>query len=250
MPLGMPNAPKRGWFSSVTMSGQIAFQGELSYYLLYLLDYSLEVTSIKSKPFTIDYEIAGKKREHTPAFLVIEDGYEVITDCKRSVSLSSEKTLAWYEGVGEWCAENGYAFRVYTEKQILSGFSLENIMRLKRYALHKVTVDFRASVFSVASTAPDSLSLQALIDELPQYSRQTALESIFHMAYRHEVELDINTGPISLASKVSLAGRANIAGMAGMAAMAAMAGTSYQTGSGSARNTSRQATDPIGTSAA
>lgn len=244
MPLGTPNLPKRGWFSSVTMGEQLAYKGELSYYLLYLLDYSLEVTSIKSKPFTIDYEIAGKEREHTPAFLVIEDGYEVITDCKRSVSLSSEKTLDWYEGVGEWCAENGYAFRVYTEKQIFSGYSLENIMRLKRYALHKVTVDFRATVFSVVSTALDSLSLQALIDELPQYARQTALESIFHMAFHHEVELDINTGPISLASKVSLAGSANIAGMA------AMAGTSYQAGSGSARNTSRPATDPIGTSAA
>ncbi len=71
-----------GQFPSMKMNRMIAFESLLERDFIYLLDYDPGITWFEEQPVRIEYVQEEKLRHYTPDFLLLEQGHQVLVECK------------------------------------------------------------------------------------------------------------------------------------------------------------------------
>ncbi len=120
------------------MQRMIAFESLIERDYLYLLDYELDIEWFVEQPLTIEYRHDGKPLHCTPDFHVVAAGRDVLVECKPQALVDKEENQRKFGAACTWCTNRGWTFRVVTDRDIRTGFRLQNVKLLTRYARHRV----------------------------------------------------------------------------------------------------------------
>ena len=192
-----------GRFPSLKMGRMIAFESLLERDFIYLLDYDLRVEWFEEQPLTIEYLHEGQALHYTPDFHLIEAGQHVLIECKPERFVDRDDNPRKFAVAREWCIARRGEFRVVTDQQLRTGFRLQNIQRLTRYARMTVDMNLCRQIESClrATSAP---TLQALAQHLDPVDPQRVTAHVLHMAYHHQLELPLDMAPLSGGTSVTL----------------------------------------------
>src|SRR5258708_29523779 len=80
-----------GRYPSLKMGRMVAFESTIERDYIYLLDYEPAVTSFAEQPLTIDYFCDGTMFHYTPDFHAVENGQNVMVECKQIRFVETEE---------------------------------------------------------------------------------------------------------------------------------------------------------------
>jgi hypothetical protein len=182
----------------------IAFESLIERDFIYLLDYEEDVEWFEEQPLTIEYEHEGKILHYTPDFHLIENGRDVLVECKPTKFVTNEENRRKALAACNWCALQDWVYRVVTEKQIRKGFRLQNVKLLTRFARQVVSPDVRMCIYALISNYQGQPSIESLVRTLSPENPSAMFAGILRMAFYHEICLPINDALISVHTRVSL----------------------------------------------
>jgi hypothetical protein len=198
--LGRRKGPRRFLYPAVTTGQWIHCKSEVAFNYLYLCDYELEITDFRENQVTIAHELDGGKRRYLPPLRLTECGREVLVDCAQERYAKGSSNQAKYDMARGWCQQHGYEFRVVTDEQLDQGYRLKNVKDLVAFARHEVDAMTRGKVYAALSAETEGLSIETVAHTLRPLDLQTAVNSLMHMAFYHEIEIDIDSQLLSLAT--------------------------------------------------
>ena len=195
-----------GQFPSLKMGRMIAYESLLERDFINLLDYELRVEWFEEQPLTIEYLHEGQTLHYTPDFHLIEAGQHVLIECKPERFVDRDDNPRKFAVAREWCAARRWEFRVVTDQQLRTGFRLQNIQRLTRYA--RMTVDMNlCRQIEICLRATSTPTLQALAQHLDPVDPQRIIVHLLHMAYHHQLDLPLDTALLSECTLVTWGGQ-------------------------------------------
>jgi hypothetical protein len=192
-----------GRFPSIKMGRMIAFESLLERDFIYLIDYELSVGWFEEQPLTIAYQHEGKVLHYTPDFHLVECQRHVVVECKPECFVESAENQRKFAAAQEWCEGLGWEFRIITDRQVCSGFRLQNIKFLTRYARLKMDPVLCSQIQAFLQETQATPSIQELAEAIFSINPRAATAGILHLAYHHEIDLPIDTAPISGKTLVS-----------------------------------------------
>lgn len=193
-----------GDFPSFKMKRMIAFESLVERDGIYTFDFDPEVLAFEEQPFSIEYEHEKKKRHYTPDFLLKKLDHSVVVECKPVVFVDTHENRRKFDVARQWCDEHGYRFQVLTETELRTGFRLENIKLLTRFARQRIGPDIRSRVYAQLFSPGNDLTVNGLASHASPTNPRIAISAILHMAYHHEVVLPLNEAKITGDTLVSL----------------------------------------------
>ena len=192
-----------GRFPSLKMGRMIAFESLLERDFIYLLDYDQQVERFEEQPLTIEYGFDDQQRHYTPDFYVMLAGHSVLVECKPEHFVNTDENQRKFVVAHDWCIQRGWEFRVVTDQQVRGGFRLQNIKQLTQYARLTLAAEARSRIDAFLRQAPATLNLQQIVQALEPDDPQHVLTSLLHLAFHHEIELLLDTAPLSALTPVS-----------------------------------------------
>lgn len=151
-----------GHFPSFKMKRMIAFESLIERDGIYTFDFELDVLAFEEQPFSIEYEYEGKKRHYTPDFLLKKPGCSVIVECKPTAFVDSTENRRKFDMARQWCDDHGYHFQVLTDTELRSGFRIENIKLLTRFARQHVEPEMRSRIYARLYSPGSNLTVHSL----------------------------------------------------------------------------------------
>jgi len=179
------------------MGRMIAFESLIERDYLYLLDYAPEVKWFEEQPLTIPYAYDKRLHHYTPDFHLIEAGQDVLVECKPEVFVVTEENQQKFRIAHTWCAERGWKFRVVTDRQLRSGFRLQNIQLLTRYARYSISPTTEGALYARLHATGSAVSMKELSNGVPDTEVQTVIATILCLAFHQELVLSLDNEPIS-----------------------------------------------------
>lgn len=165
----------------------IQFESSLERDYIYFLEFNWEVYQYLEQPLEIIYfDKLGKKRKYTPDFAVsfvtkrpneiIEIKYE------STLKLKEEELKEKFEAAKKFCKENGFIFKVVTEKYIREekGVELGNYKFLSRYRDYFSNVNKKDTAFPGLN--PDVTLLRTNIKNI----RETTIKELVNISTKDE----------------------------------------------------------------
>jgi hypothetical protein len=193
-----------GRFPSTKMGRMIAFESLLERDFIYLLDYDPAVDWFEEQPLSIEYTYETKLLHYTPDFHLFECGRHVLVECKPERFVETEENRRKFAVAQEWCEKQGWEFRVLTDKQVRSGFRLQNVKLLAQYARQKVDIVIRSQIRTFLQETQVEISIRNLALAIFPDDPSAAIASIFCLAYHHAISLSLDEAPISEVTSVLL----------------------------------------------
>lgn len=165
-----------GLFPTTKDSSPHFFESFNEAHFAVMFEFDPTIVSVKSQPFSIQYNDEGKVNNYTPDFSLTNCNNEIkIIEAKVSDTLD-EKTNRKHKLIKSAFKQHGFEFQVMTEKHLPSRLALSNMMMIKRNA--------------IALGRPDEGALNCLLDIL---SVPVALEKALNICEC----LKINTNMVS-----------------------------------------------------
>jgi hypothetical protein len=186
-----------GRFPSTKMGRMIAFESLLERDFIYLLDYDPAVDWFEEQPLSIEYLHETQLLHYTPDFHLLEGGRHVLVECKPERFIDTEENRRKFAVGQAWCEKQGWEFRLVTDQQVRSGYSLQNVKLLAQYARQKVDAMTRSQIQVFLQAAQSPVCLHDLAQAM------APMASLFCLAYHHEIELALDEAPISETTPVS-----------------------------------------------
>lgn len=180
-----------GYFPSITMRRMIAFESTIERDEVCIIDFDPEVQEFEEQPLSIPYTYKKRAVTYTPDFCVNRLGKRILVECKPVTLMTTEDNQRKFEVARAWCKESGYEFEVVTDEQIRSGFRLNNIKRLTQCARHHVGPQTKSRIYSILYAAQSPMKVIELAREITLSNPLSALSSIFHLAYHHEISISL-----------------------------------------------------------
>ena len=192
-----------GRFPSLKMGRMIAFESLLERDFIYLLDYDIRVECFEEQPLTIEYQYEEQCHHYTPDFHLVVAGRHVLVECKPESFVETDENRRKFVAAHGWCEKCGWEFRVVTDQHVRSGFRLQNIKRLTPYA--RLTVDpiLRGRIGAFLREAPAFPTLQDVVQAIGLDDLHQIMASLLHLAFRHEIDLPLDTAPLSGATVIT-----------------------------------------------
>lgn len=193
-----------GHFLSIKMKRMVAFESLIERDYLYLLDYEADIEWFEEQPLTIEYRQDGKVLRYTPDFHIVEAGRNMLVECKPHALVDREENQRKFRAARTWCANRDWEFRVVTDRDIRTGFHLENVKLLTRYARHVVGPRTRGRICALLHSAQAAMSIDDIVREIACTDFSAATAVILCMAFHHEVFIPLDDGPILGDTRVCL----------------------------------------------
>ena len=194
-----------GKFPSIKMGRMIAFESLIERDFIYLLDYAAEVEWFEEQPLTIEYHHDGKVLHYTPDFHLIEEGQNVLVECKPEKFVLTVENQRKAAIASDWCKRHDWVYRVVTDEKIRKGFLLENVMLLTRYARQPVTLPMRRRICEELSNhLGGEISIGEVSSAISPKNPTVSVTAIMAMAFHHEITLFLEQAPISSQTLISL----------------------------------------------
>lgn len=186
-----------GYFPSLKMRRMVAFESLIERDYLYLLDYDPHVRVFEEQPLVIAYQHEGQLRHYTPDFHVVGPGWNQLVECKPAAFIERDENQRCFHAASGWCAEQGWEFRVVTDRDLRTGFRLPNVKLLTRYARHVVDPRVQGQVYRLLRTAQEPITVEDIANELPCADRPTARASVLSLAFHQQVLIPLDDAPIT-----------------------------------------------------
>jgi hypothetical protein len=194
-----------GYFPSLKMRRMVQFESTLERDLIYLLDFDPQVAEFEEQPLKIVYQHEGKRLSYTPDFQAVStNGRIVLLECKPHYFVSREENQRKFSAAQAWCAERGWLFQVVTDKQLQTGYRVQNVKLLTQHARHEVEVQVKGSIFAFLVSARRPLTIGDVMLTVNPAEPTAIIIPILHMAYHHELYLPLNNAPLNSRSPISL----------------------------------------------
>lgn len=193
-----------GKFPSIKMGKMIAFESLLERDLIYLLDYEEDVEWFEEQPLTIEYLYEAKLLHYTPDFHLIEKGRDILIECKPEKFVARRENRRKADVARRWCLQHDWEYRIVTELHIRSGFRLQNVKILTRYARADVSLAMRESIYTHINHCPGQTSIDDIVKNVSRGNAAITAASILHMTFYHELWVPLNDVVLSGETQVSL----------------------------------------------
>jgi hypothetical protein len=195
--------PVRGDFPSLKLRRMVGYGSTIERDLLYFLEYWESVTWYQEQPMTIAREMAdGHVRHYTPDYEIHEGTVKSIAECKPEARMESEHAQQQRRIGQSWAEENGYCFVTFTETELRTGFQLDNVRLLWRYARLQVPCTIQDSILSVVNTPQTRCTIIGLCREL-NLSSQDVVPVVCHLLFHHRLQMDL-AQPFSITTVIWL----------------------------------------------
>jgi hypothetical protein len=184
-----------GLWWSCTISDHVGYESWLERDRVMALDFDPAVVGLSSQPFRLSWQDGGRTRSHTPDYFVrLRDGTGVVVDVRADDRIEPEDAEA-FAATARACESVGWQFRrvgampaVRTANlRWLAGYRHTRCLHPGRAAdLRRV---FRESVplLEGARRVGDPIAV---------------LPTLFHLLWRHVLETDLDSAPLSASSLV------------------------------------------------
>jgi hypothetical protein len=182
----------------------IAFESLLERDFIYLLDYDAAVTWFEEQPLTIEYEHEGKLRHYTPDFHLVEDGQQVLVECKPDHFVNTTDNQRKFAVAQAWCQACDWQFRIVTDAEVRAGYRLPNIKLLTAYARQRLDPGLRCQLYAFLQSIPAATPIQDLTRALYPTDPTAVLAAILHLAFHGVVDLPLECAPITPDTAVTL----------------------------------------------
>lgn len=200
-----------GRFPSLKMKRMISFESLIECDFLYLLDYEPEVERFDEQPLTIEYWFGQKLLHYTPDFHVLRTQRNLLIECKPEALTETEENRRKFNAAVAWCVEQDWTFCVVTDRDLRTGVRLKNVKLLTRYARYNLQPEMKSRVYALLEAASAPLTVGDLTQTLAPADPPSAIASLLHLAFHHEIAITLEGAPISVHSPVGLP-RRQIAG--------------------------------------
>ncbi len=197
-----------GRFPSLKMQRMIAFESLLERDFIYLLDYDAAVTWFEEQPLTIEYEHEGKLRHYTPDFHLVEDGQQVLVECKPDHFVNTTDNQRKFAVAQARCQACNWQFRIVTDADVRAGYRLHNVKLLTAYARLRLDPVLRCRLYATLQSLPSATAIQELAHALRPTGPETVTAGLLHLAYHGVVDLSLDGAPITPGTAVALHSRA------------------------------------------
>ena len=194
-----------GKFPSLKMRRMIAFESLLERDFIYLLEYDAQVTWYEEQPVTIEYQHVGKTKHYTPDFHLVEQGRDVLVECKPEKFADREETRRKATIARKWRAQHGWEFRIVVDNQVRAGFRLQNIKLLIQYARQKVNPVLKGRIYTVLQESGGQMQMSEIVRTIPVEQGARVENAILYMAFHHQVMVQLDTAPLSKETFICLA---------------------------------------------
>lgn len=187
------------------------FESSLERDWLRLLDFDPNVIALREQPFTIYYEVEGRRIRYTPdvlaEFLRAGTVKTVVYEVKPLETLRADWQLLRprFKAAVKHCRGQGWQFRIVTERHIRTPL-LANATFLRRYRamvpllVKQAQLKYTATV--LGPTTPQALLAAAYwpVDEQSQ-----AIPALWQLVASGEIEADLSK-PLTMATSIRLRG--------------------------------------------
>jgi TnsA endonuclease N terminal len=194
-----------GHFPSLKMKRMVAFESLIERDGMYTFDFERDVHAFEEQPLSIEYEHEKKKRHYIPDFLLKKPNHFVIVECKPLALIDSSENRRKFDAAREWCEEQGYHFQVLTDADLRTGFRLENIKLLTRFARQRIGPEIRSRIYDRLYSPESDLTVHSLASHVCPTNAEISIHAILHMAFHHEIVLPLNEAKVTGDTPVSLA---------------------------------------------
>lgn len=186
--------------------GAAGFESSLEQDLIELLDFDSRVSELLVQPFSLYHEEDGKKRRYTPdvrATFIGDRPEVVVYEVKYQEELRADwaKLRARFGAAYRHCRQNGWRFKVLTEKHIRTPY-LGNVKFLRRFfRLPEQELISGQLFYTLKATGPTTV--QALLSATYQSSesRLRAIPTLWKMVADGRVGCDL-TVTLTMASTI------------------------------------------------
>lgn len=185
-----------GYFPSLTMRRMIAFESTIERDELTLADFDPDVLTIEEQPLTISYQHNNKTATYTPDLLIQTLEKSILIECKPATMVNTEDNQRKFRAAEVWCKENGHEFQIVTDEQLRSGSRLANVKKLTQYARHFVHPHTKSRVYNILQGIQTPVTLLTLAQEIAPNNPLSVMSTIFHLAYHHQIALDLDSGKL------------------------------------------------------
>jgi len=193
-----------GYFPSIKMKRKIAFESTIERDKMTLVDFDPDVQAFEEQPLVIPYQYNNKTVTYTPDLLVQTLEKCILVECKPSTLVDTEDNQRKFREARNWCDQHSFAFEVVTDEQIRAGYRLSNVKRLTQYARHVISPQTKSRIYSILRAAGRPMPIIALGHEIAPSKPVSVMSSILHLAYHHQVAMDLDKEKISDASLIWL----------------------------------------------
>lgn len=193
-----------GRFPSIKMKRMVAFESLIERDYLYLLDYELGIEWFEEQPLTIEHRHTGEAFHYTPDFHTVEAGRNVLVECKPHALVDKEENQRKFRAARTWCAGRGWEFRIVTDCDIRTGFRLQNVKLLTRYARHVVGPRTKGRIRALLHSAQAAMLIDDIVREIACTDFSAVTADILCMAFHHEVFIPLDDAPILRDTRVCL----------------------------------------------
>lgn len=131
----------------------------------------------------------------------------ILIECKPAELVETEDNQRKFNEARKWCEEHRFEFEVVTDEQIRAGFRLKNVIRLTQYARHTISPQMKSRTYGILRVAQNPLSIEELASEIAPNNFGPALSCILHLAYYHQIAMNLDQEKISNSSLVWLPSR-------------------------------------------
>jgi hypothetical protein len=176
---------------------------------LIALDFDWRVKRLLEQPYTLTYELDGKRRRYTPDVLAeFDDGKQRWT-VVYEVKAHEDLRLHWmeqrprYKAAISDCRRRGWRFRLVTERDIRTPY-VENVKFLRRYrdlpeqCLHRDALLYTAR--ALGQTTPQALLSATWADA---ERRMSALPELWRLVGERRIAADLHA-PLTMATAIWL----------------------------------------------
>ncbi len=177
-----------GSYWSATERRHLMYESRNELAHLVCVDFDRSVTRILTQPFQLQVVVNGKRRQHTPDFLLLEHGVPVVVDVTTEERARKPKVaflLAWTR---ELIESLGWRYDVLTE---LDEVRRENLRFLAGYRRDwlvnpALLAELRSRVDSLAGSYIGDVHLDDVADALVR-------PVLLHMLWNQELVVDLNS---------------------------------------------------------
>lgn len=193
-----------GYFPSIKMKRKMAFESTIERDEMTLLDIDPDVQAFEEQPLVIPYRHNNKTVTYTPDLLVQTLEKCILVECKPATLVETEDNQRKFREARKWCEQHSFEFEVVTDEQVRAGYRLSNVKRLTQYARHVITPQTKSRIYSVLRAIGRPIPIAALGNEIVPGKPVSVMSSILHLAYHHQVAIDLDKEKISDASLIWL----------------------------------------------
>jgi|SRR5579859_2424579 len=194
-----------GHFPSLKMNRMVAFESLIERDGMYTFDFERDVLTFEEQPLSIEYEHEKKKRLYIPDFLLEKLDHFVIIECKPVALVDLPENRRKFDAARRWCEERGYHFQVLTDADLRTGFRLENIKLLTRFARLRIGPDIRSRIYDRLYSSGSAITVNSLASDVSPSNVEIAIPAILHLAFHHEIILPLDEAIITGGTPVTLA---------------------------------------------